>query len=62
MQIIEELTGPQKIFKVESDGSETVEYRAPTSLQLRAARTIQELVQVIQGLERSLHTQNQNVQ
>lgn len=62
MQIIQELTEPQKIFRVQEDGSETVEYKAPTSLQLRAARTIQELIQVIQGLERSLNTQNQNVQ
>lgn len=46
---------PQKVFKMNEDGTETVEYRPPTSLQLRAARQIQQLVEVIRGLETALN-------
>jgi hypothetical protein len=55
MQIIQELMSPQKVFKMNEDGTETVEYRPPTSLQLRAARQIQQLVEVIRGLETALN-------
>lgn len=58
MQIIQQLSQPKPHFVVQSDGTETVDWRPPTALDLRAARTIQELVLKLQGLERAIQTQN----
>lgn len=62
MNILEELTGPQKTFKVLEDGTETVEYRAPTSLMLRAASIIQQLDKAVQVLQLELHNVRKGVQ
>lgn len=62
MNIVEELRGPQKTFKVMEDGSETVEYRPPTSLQLRAASVIQQQERTIQVLQLELNNIRGGVQ
>lgn len=51
MNIIEELRGPQKTFKVLEDGTETVECRPPTALMMRAANVIQQLERTVQVLQ-----------
>lgn len=60
--IVEELRGPQKTFKVLEDGTETVEYRAPTSLMLRAAATIEQLQRTIQVLQIEINNIRSGVQ
>lgn len=49
--IVDQLRSPQKIFKVQEDGTETVEYRPPTALMLHAANVIQQLERNIQVLQ-----------
>ena len=56
MQIIQELRAGTVHFQVQPDGSESFTTRPPTSLNLRASRIIEELVQALQGLERSNQT------
>lgn len=63
MQIIQELTSPIPRFEVKEDGTEVVTYKAPTSLNIRAANTIKSLVQQLEGLTRayqSLDLQHNN--
>jgi hypothetical protein len=62
MNILEELTGPQKIFKVQEDGSETVEYRPPNAVMLRAASIIKQMDQSIKVLQLELHNIREGVQ
>jgi len=62
MNILEELTGPQKTFRVLEDGSETVEYRPPTSVMLRAASIIKQMDQSIKVLQLELHNIRGGVQ
>jgi hypothetical protein len=49
--ITQELRSPVKIFKVQSDGSETVELRPPTSLMIRAANHIDQLNRTVEVLQ-----------
>jgi hypothetical protein len=49
--ITQELRSPVKIFKVQSDGSETVELRPPNSLMLRAANHIDQLARTVEVLQ-----------
>ena len=60
--IVQELRSPQKTFKVLEDGTETVEYRAPTSLMLRAANTIEQLQRTVQVLEIEINNIKNGVQ
>lgn len=62
MNIIEELKGPQKTFKVLEDGTETVEYRPPTALMMRAANVIQQLERTVQVLQIELQNVRGGVQ
>lgn len=56
MQIIQELRAGTVHFQAQPDGSESFTTKPPTSLNLRASRVIEELVQALQGLERSNQT------
>ena len=60
--IVDQLRSPQKIFKVQEDGTETVEYRPPTSVMLQAANTIQQLERTIQVLQIELNNIRGGVQ
>lgn len=62
MNIVEHLRSPQKTFKVGEDGTETVEYRPPTSLMLQAANTIQQLERTVQVLQIELQNVRGGVQ
>lgn len=48
--IYDQLTQPTPQFTVHDDGTETVSYRPPTSLQLQAARAIKDLHTQLQQL------------
>lgn len=61
MQIIQELRAGTVHFQANPDGTEGFSTRPPTQLNLKASRVIEELVQVIQGLERALETQTQQL-
>lgn len=52
--ILQELRSPQKTFHVADDGTETVEYRPPTNLMLRAASTIEQLSRTVEVLNLEL--------
>jgi len=52
--ITQELRSPVKIFKVQDDGTETVDVRPPTSLMLRAANHIDQLNRTVQVLQLEL--------
>ena len=52
--ITQELRGPLKTFKVQEDGSETVDLHPPTSLMLRAANHIDQLTRTIEVLQLEL--------
>lgn len=52
--IIDQLRSPQKTFKVQEDGSETVEYRPPTALMLHAANVIEQMDRAIKVLQLEL--------
>lgn len=60
--IVDQLRSPQKIFKVQEDGTETVEYRPPTALMLHAANIIQQLERSIQVLQIELSNVRGGVQ
>lgn len=60
--IVQQLRGPQKTFLVKEDGTETVEYRPPTSLMLRAASIIEQLDRSIAVLQLELANIKQNKQ
>ena len=60
--IVDQLRQPQKIFKVQEDGTETVEYRPPTALMLHAANVIQQLERNIQVLQIELNNVRGGVQ
>ncbi len=60
--ITQELRNPVKIFKVQSDGTETVELRPPTSLMLRAANHIDQLNRTVEVLQIELHNIRGGVQ
>lgn len=53
--IYQELLQGTPVFKVHDDGTETVEYKPPTSKELRAAREIERLRGAIQLLQTQLH-------
>jgi len=56
MQIIQQLRAGTVHFQVQPDGTEGFTTRPPTSLNLQAARALEELLQVCQGLERANQT------
>ena len=56
MQIIQQLRAGTVHFQVQPDGSEGFSTRPPSSLNLQAARALEELLQVCQGLERANQT------
>lgn len=56
MQIIQELRAGTVHFQLGVNGEEQFSTRPPTALNLKASRAIEELVQVIQGLERANQT------
>ena len=56
MQIIQELRAGTVHFQANPDGTEGFSTRPPTSLNLKASRVIEELVQACQGLERANQT------
>lgn len=60
--IVDQLRQPQKIFKVQEDGTETVEYRPPTAIMLHAANIIQQLERSIQVLQIELNNVRGGVQ
>jgi len=60
--IQQELRSPIKIFKVQDDGTETVEYKPPTSLMLRAANHIDQLIKTIEVLQIELNNIKGGVQ
>ena len=60
--IVDQLRQPQKTFKVQEDGTETVEYRPPTAIMLHAANTIQQLERSIQVLQLELNNIRGGVQ
>ena len=60
--IQQELRSPIKIFKVQEDGSETVELKPPTSLMLRAANHIDQLIKTIEVLQIELNNIKGGVQ
>lgn len=60
--IVDQLRSPQKIFKVQEDGTETVEYRPPTAIMLHAANIIQQLERNIQVLQIELNNVRGGVQ
>ena len=60
--IVDQLRSPQKIFKVQEDGTETVEYRPPTAVMLHAANIIQQLERSIQVLQIELNNVRGGVQ
>jgi hypothetical protein len=53
--IRQELLRGRSKFNVQEDGTETVTYLPPTALDIRAARSIEEQLNVRQGLERALN-------
>lgn len=61
MQIIQQLQAGTTHFQVQPDGSEQLVTRAPTSLNLQASRALEELLQVLQGLERANQTLQQQL-
>jgi len=56
MQIIQQLRAGTVHFQANTDGAESFATRPPTSLNLQAARALEELLQVCQGLERANQT------
>ena len=62
MQIVQQLRAGTVHFGVQADGSEGFSTRPPTSLSLQAARALEELIQVCQGLERANQTLAQQLQ
>jgi hypothetical protein len=60
--IQQELRSPIKIFKVQEDGTETVELKAPTSIMLRAANHIDQLTRTIEVLQIELNNIKGGVQ
>ena len=56
MQIIQQLRAGTVHFQVQPDGTEGFTTRSPSSLNLQAARVLEELLQVCQGLERANQT------
>ena len=60
--ITQELRSPVKIFKVQSDGTETVELRPPNSLMIRAANHIDQLNRTVQVLQIELHNLKNGIQ
>lgn len=56
MQIIQQLRAGTVHFGVQPDGTEGFSTRPPTGLNLQAARALEELLQVCQGLERANQT------
>lgn len=50
------LTDPTPIFKVQDDGTETVDYKPPTARDYQAQRYLEQLVATVQGMERVLKT------
>jgi len=62
MQIIQELRAGTVHFSVLPKGTEGFSTRPPTQLNLRAARALEELIQVLQGLERANQTLTQQLQ
>jgi len=62
MQIIQELRAGTVHFSVLPEGTEGFSTRPPTQLNLRAARALEELIQVLQGLERANQTLTQQLQ
>lgn len=62
MQIIQELKQGTPRFQVKEDGSETVEYKPPTSKELRAARALEALIAQLEGLNRANQTLVQQLQ
>jgi hypothetical protein len=62
MQIIQQLRAGTVHFGIQPDGTEGFSTRPPSSLNLQAARALEELVQVCQGLERANQTLLQQLQ
>jgi len=56
MQIIQQLRAGTVHFQANTDGGESFVTRPPSSLNLQAARALEELLQVCQGLERANQT------
>lgn len=56
MQIIQQLRAGTVHFEVQPDGTESFVTRPPSNLNLQAARALEELLQVCQGLERANQT------
>lgn len=56
MQIIQQLRAGTVHFGIQPDGTEGFSTRPPTSLNLQAARALEELLQVCEGLERANQT------
>lgn len=61
MQIIQQLRAGTVHFQTDANNNENFVTRPPTSLNLQAARAIEELVQVCQGLERANQTLVQQI-
>ncbi len=49
-------TDPTPIFKVQDDGTETVDWKPPTARDYQAQREFEQLAAVCQGLERAVQT------
>ena len=62
MQIIQQLRAGTVHFGIQPDGTEGFSTRPPTGLNLQAARALEELLQVCQGLERANQTLAQQFQ
>lgn len=60
--IVDQLRQPQKTFKVQEDGTETVEYRPPTAVMLHAASVIEQMERSIQVLQLELNNIRGGVQ
>ena len=56
MQIIQQLRAGTVHFGIQPDGTEGFSTKPPTGLNLQAARALEELLQVCQGLERANQT------
>ena len=56
MQIIQQLRAGTVHFGIQPDGTEGFSTRPPTGLNLQAARALEELLQVCQGLGRANQT------
>jgi hypothetical protein len=59
--IYDELMQGTPIFKVQEDGTETIEWRPPTSKELRAANAIKATLEQYNGLLRALETTQRQV-